>query len=182
MAVQGKHIALKQPRLHQCKAIFGCLLVAGLMSLQCTRGTVSTQKPETTPARALGTLIPFTMLAKGNHSAITVPRQLVIRSDADWRQLWFEHVAGLVAPPRLLQVDFRTHMAIAVFRGNTEGGFPITITAIEKRTTELAVFFEELSPPPGFPLGVAVVLQPYHIVQVEWLSLPVVFQKRPHQS
>lgn len=71
---------------------------------------------------------------------------------------------------------------IAVFRGNTEGGFPITITEIQKGATDVVVSFEELSPPPGFPLGVSVLLQPYHVVEIDSLSLPVVFQKRPHQS
>ena len=137
------------------------------------------EKPHPSQAMAPNVILLFKTLAKGSHSAITVPRQIVIRTDADWRQLWSEHVAGLVPSRSLPQVDFRIHMVVALFRGKTEGAFPITITEIEKRPTELVVFFEELSPPPGFPLGVAVVLQPYHLVQVESLSLPVVFQKRP---
>ena len=58
------------------------------------------------------------------------------------------------------------------------GGFPIEITEINTRPHELIVFFTMLSPPPGFPLGVGVVRQPYHIVRVERLSLPVVFQEK----
>lgn len=126
------------------------------------------------------TILSFKTLAKGSASAITVPRRIVIRAETDWRQLWSEHIAGLVPSPPLPQVNFRTDMVIAIFRGETEGGFPITITVIEKRPTELVVSFQELSPPPGFPLGVAVIRQPYHVVQVEWLSLPVTFQKSPH--
>lgn len=172
-------MVLKRPRLLQRRALCAFVLMAAFLGLQCGRGDVSMEKPDPSPAMAPNTTIPFKTLAKGSDSAITLPRRIVIRTDADWRQLWSEHMPGLVASPPSPQVDFRTQMVIAVFRGNTEGGFPITITEIQKRGTELVVVFEELSPPPGFPLGVGVVLQPYHIVQVESLLLPVVFQRSP---
>lgn len=172
----------KPPGSRQCSAIWALALMAALTPLGCARSGTPTEIPRASPAMGLSTIIPFNTLAKGNRSAITVPRQVVIRADADWQQLWSEHIVQLVPAPPLPQVDFRTHMVIAVFRGNTEGGFPITITEIHKGATELVVFFEELSPPPGFPLGVSVILQPYHIVQIETLSLPVVFQKRSYQS
>ncbi len=155
------------------------LVLMAALTTQCGRGAVSGDKSLASPSMGALTVVPFKTLAEGVHSAIARPRQIVIRTDTNWRQLWSEHVAGLVPSPPVPQVDFRTHMVIAVFRGNTEGGFPITITEIEKHTTELVVFFTELSPPPGFPLGVGVVRQPHHIVRVEWLSLSVVFQKRP---
>lgn len=161
-------------------AICALLLMVALVSVQCGRGVVSMEKPHPSREMTQNTLLSFQTLGKGNNSAITVPRRVVIRAETDWRRLWLEHIAGLVPSPPLPQVNFRSDMVIAIFRGETEGGFPITITEIEKRSTELVVFFEELSPPPGFPLGVAVIRQPYHVVQVEWLSLPVMFQKRPH--
>ena len=87
-------------------------------------------------------------------------------------------VSNPTPSPPLPPVDFRTHIVVAVFRGNTEGGLPIWITDIEKRSTELVIFFEELSPPVGESLGVAVIRQPYHIVRIDRLELSVVFQKR----
>ncbi len=150
-----------------------CLLI-----LQCGRINVSEQTSAANLITDPTSSVPFTTLAKGVHSAIREPKRVVIRAKADWQALWSEHVAGLVPSPPLPPVDFRTHMVIAVFRGNTEGGFPIGITDIEKRPTELVIFFEELSPPVGVPLGVAVIRQPYHIVQIERLALSVVFQKR----
>jgi hypothetical protein len=154
------------------------LFMAVLATVQCGRSEVSEERVAASRSKGPITVIPFNTLAKGVHSAITTPRQVAVRTDADWRQLWSEHVAGLVPPPPLPHVNFRTHMVIAVFRGNTEGGFPIEITEINERASELIVFFKMLSPPPGFSADVGVVRQPYHIVRVERLPFPVVFQER----
>lgn len=169
----------EQFRLPRHRVIWVTAFITALATLQCGGNGVSPEKPHASPAAGRSRVIPFSTLAKGVHSAITEPLQAAIRAEADWRQLWSEHVAGLVPSPPVPQVDFRTHMVIAVFRGNTESGFPMQITQIEERPTELAVFFEELSPPPGLPLGGGVIRQPYHIVLLELIPLPVVFQKTP---
>ena len=184
---EARHLAIEREdglddlrKARTVKEIFtwAVLVMAALTTVQCGRTGVSEEKLNASPSKGSTTVIPFHTLAKGVHSAITRPRQVAIRTDGDWRQLWSEHVAGLAPSPPLPRVDFRTHMVIAVFRGNTEGGFPIEITEINTRPHELIVFFTMLSPPPGFPLGVGVVRQPYHIVRVERLSLPVVFQEK----
>ena len=166
---------LKRAQLNSLRVL---LLVVVLASQYCSRADLSSGKVEAGPSRGPVSAIPFVTIAKGDHSAITTPRQAVIRTNDEWRALWSEHVAGLAPSPPLPSADFRTGMLIALFRGNTEGGFPITITEIIKGTTEVVVFFEKLSPPPRFPLGVGGIRQSYHIVQVERIPLPVVFQER----
>lgn len=120
--------------------------------------------------------LPFATVAKGSRSGIREPERLVLRSAPDWERLWERHTIPLQPPPPLPPVDFSQETVIAIFRGETEGGFHVEIRRIEEQDGRLVVYYYAFSPPPHLPLGVAIRLQPYHIVKLARSALEVTFR------
>jgi len=130
-----------------------------------------------TEVKAQEDAVPFSTLVKGYQSGIRQPERLAIRTAEQWQHLWEQHAASLLAKPDLPQVDFAREMVIAIFRGETDGPFPVEIRQIVERHGALVVRYYAFTPPPGLPLGVAIRLQPYHIVKLARSSLEVFFEK-----
>jgi hypothetical protein len=128
-------------------------------------------------AALVANLLPFATVAKGSRSGIREPEWLVLRSAPDWERLWERHTASLQPQPPLPSVDFSQEMVIAVFAGEHKtGGYRIEVTAIEREEVQrqLQVFFREIGPPPD-ALVTQALTQPYHIVKLKQVDLPVVF-------
>lgn len=67
-------------------------------------------------------LIPAKTIVSGMNSGINTVRNLVIRDQANWQQLWQEHVAGTTGNNNLPVVDFSRKMLVAIFLGTQASG------------------------------------------------------------
>lgn len=115
----------------------------------------------------------ITTLAKGTLSGIDRTRQVVVRSDAEWRALWEEHAPEQSAP----RVDFQARTVLAVFLGSrTSAGFDVEITGIERTERETTVRYRETRPGPD-QMVAQIITAPFHIVSVPRLDGPVTFTR-----
>lgn len=118
--------------------------------------------------------LPFRILASGQHSAISLPRELVIRDPARWRQLW--RLTGQPGPPPA--VDFDSQMVIGVFMGEqSSGGYGIRIDRIIETADSLRVEAVLHRPAPGSMVTLALT-QPWVIVRLPRYDGPVRFHYR----
>lgn len=128
--------------------------------------------------------IAFGTLDQGSYSGYRDRAALVIRTEEEWQQVWERHTALLTPQPERSvvdfdkEVDFDTEMVLAVFLGERPtGGFAIEITAIHKRPDTLRVLVEETAPDPD-AMVTQVLTQPYHVVRLPRIDLPVEFEFR----
>jgi hypothetical protein len=117
----------------------------------------------------------FTTIASGSQSGIEEPRQVVIRTAAEWKQLWDSHAPGDPLPP----VDFSTATVIGVFAGfRSTGGHKVEITTIAREGEQLVVTWQE-SRPPRDAIVTQVLTFPFHLVTIPKHTGKIVFQKKP---
>ena len=116
-------------------------------------------------------------LGKGSQSGVRERKFVVIKSESDWKALWNSHASVSVPPKERLLVDFQTEMIVAVFSGEkSTGGYSIQISRIQEDSTKhaLEVIVHESKPPPG-AMVIQALTQPYHIVKLTRIDLPVTF-------
>lgn len=113
---------------------------------------------------------------KGEQSNVDDAKQVLVRSDAELRQLWQQH-----APDRPLpRVDFSKEMLIAVFMGSRpNAGFSTAIVSATTAAGVLMVRYSETRP--GASTVAAQILTfPYHIVAIPKADVrDVKFEKIP---
>lgn len=121
--------------------------------------------------------VPFVTVDKGYMSG-TVERQfVVVKNEEEWGNLWARHKSKVFPAPQPPVVDFQREMIIAVFSGEKRtGGYGIEIRKIEedREKRQLIVSFLEIQPPPRSAV-IQVFTQPYHLVRLQKLDLPVKF-------
>ncbi len=143
------------------------LIVLGLLGLVVFLALLQPQFPS----------VPFQTVALGEESGLRSQEALVITTEEGWQELWERHVSSSRRPPPLPQIDFSTEMVIALFGGSQPEGVLLQITRIEKRPGRLLVHYA-LSGPAcskcALPTGL---VQPFHIIRLERLDLPVVFSR-----
>ena len=101
-------------------------------------------------------------IEKGDQSAIDEAKQVLVRSDAEWAQLWRQH-AGTRARP---QIDFTKESIVAVFMGNRpNAGFSTAIVTATEGGGALIVRYTETRPPRG-AISAQVITFPFHIVAI----------------
>jgi hypothetical protein len=117
--------------------------------------------------------VKFSTLADGQASAIEEERQVVVRTDAEWKALWAKHAPGQKLP----FVNFAKSTVIAVFLGTRNtGGYRAMITEIERHGADLVVTWQEEKPSPDLMVTQALT-SPFHIVQIDKTTDPVKFAK-----
>lgn len=100
-------------------------------------------------------------VAQGAMSGVEEPRQVVVRSAAEWQALWKEHAPGRAAPA----VDFAQSMVVAVFLGSRPtAGFAVEITAVRPEGSRTVVDYVE-SRPSRDEFTAQVLTSPFHIVR-----------------
>jgi hypothetical protein len=123
----------------------------------------------------LGGLQPvtFSTLLDGPASGIEEPREVVIRTAAEWKALWAKHAPGQKQP----FVDFAKATVIGVFLGTRNtGGYRAVITEIERHGADLVVTWQEEQPSPNL-MVIQVLTSPFHIVRIDKTPDPVKFLK-----
>ncbi len=92
-------------------------------------GTGHTVKPVAVLPRD-GTLVRYGHLTVESGSAITQPKQVVVRDAAALAALWAEHSTYTTPAPPLPKVDFSTHMVLGSFAGTRAGCHAIGILRV----------------------------------------------------
>jgi hypothetical protein len=104
----------------------------------------------------------FATVAQGAMSNIEEPRNVVVRTAAEWQALWKEHDPDHPAPA----VDFAESMAVGVFLGSRPtAGFAVEITAVRAEGTRTIVEYRERRP--GGDFVAQILTSPFHIIRVE---------------
>ena len=112
-------------------------------------------------------------VAQGPMSNIEEPRQVVVRTTAEWQALWKEHDAQRAAPP----VDFAQSIVVAVFLGTRPtAGFAVEITAVKAEGSRAVVEYRERRPARD-AIGAQVLTSPFHIVRLARTSGSIEFRR-----
>jgi hypothetical protein len=114
----------------------------------------------------------FTSISRGQASSISDQRQLVIRDEQGFQDIWqqIDDVSGLP------EIDFENNMVIAVFMGERPtGGYGIEIESIDEYPDRITVNIAETEPGPD-ELTTQALTYPYHIVTTENTDKEVGFE------
>lgn len=110
---------------------------------------------------------------KGDFSNIDEAKQVVVRTDAEWRVLWRRHGGERPIP----SVDFAKETVVGVFMGSRPtAGYDIAITKTLEKDGTLWVFYRERTPARGLVLA-QVLTFPFHLVAVPKTAGEVKFEK-----
>lgn len=119
---------------------------------------------------------PMTTVAKGAQSGVESPRQVVVRTEAEWATLWQEHARDQHPHPQP-NIDFTREMVVGVFIGTrSTGGFGVEIVGIREDRGSLIVDYRETRPGRD-RITAQVITAPYHLVRIPRFSGEVRFEK-----
>ena len=103
----------------------------------------------------------FQTVYRGTQSQIDEPREVTIRSAADWSVLWKEHAPAAPVPV----VDFKREMVVGVFVGTRPtGGYAVEITSLDATRSQLIVNYR-VEEPGRDAMVVQVLTAPVHLVR-----------------
>jgi hypothetical protein len=121
---------------------------------------------------ALQGVSPLRVLEKGDQSNVDEPRQVAVRTAAEWKTLWRQHSPDRDQP----RVDFGRDMVVGVFLGSrTTAGFSVEIVSALVEQGVLVVRFRETRPQSD-RIVAQVITSPYHLVAVPRHSGDVRFE------
>jgi hypothetical protein len=121
----------------------------------------------------IGVPVKFTTIDRGQQSNIDEPRQVIVRTAAEWTALWKQHAGDHPRPT----VDFSTSTVVGVFLGSRPtGGYDVEVTGIEKDGSDLIVTWREQRPDRGAMLS-QVLTMPFHLVSTDKHTGQVKFKK-----
>ena len=116
-----------------------------------------------------------TTLMRGPMSVVEDPKQVVVRTAAEWTALWESHAGAQTQPA----VDFSTDMVVALFMGTQPtGGFSVEIVATRREADALIIEYVE-GRPGRRDVTAQVLTSPFHIVKLPKHDGPIRFEKRP---
>jgi len=99
---------------------------------------------------------------KGDQSSVEDAKQVLVRTDAEWTQLYRQHNFDKPAP----KIDFSKEMIAAVFMGSRPtAGFSTAIVSATAANGALIVRYSESRPPAG-GVTAQVLTFPFHIVAI----------------
>lgn len=106
--------------------------------------------------------VSFKAIDRGLQSHIESPREVVVRTPAEWIALWKEHAPDRPRP----KADFARSTVVGVFLGSRPtGGHGVEITAIAREGATLTVTYREQQPRPD-AMVTQVITMPYHLVSI----------------
>ena len=101
-------------------------------------------------------------IEKGDQSNIESARQVLVRTEAELRQLWQQHSPQHPMP----KVDFSREMVVGVFMGSRpNAGFSTAIVSATAANGALIVRYSESKPAAG-AITAQVITAPYHLVAI----------------
>ena len=112
-------------------------------------------------------------VGKGPVSAIEQPRQVTVRSAAEWEALWKENGANAPLPA----VDFSREMVVAVLLGRRPtAGYGVEIVRIVGNGGALVVEYVETAPSRD-TITAQILTSPYHLAAIPKSEGAVSFKK-----
>lgn len=116
---------------------------------------------------------PVRTVGKGPMGAIDEPRQVTVRSAAEWGALWKEN--GATAP--LPAVDFSREMVVGVFLGSRPtAGYGVEIVRAAGDSGTLVVEYVETAPSRD-TITAQILTAPYHLAAIPKHGGEVTFKK-----
>lgn len=111
---------------------------------------------------------------KGDQSNIDARREVVVRTSAEWRQLWQQHSPDRPVPP----VDFSKEMVVGVFLGSRPtAGYGVAIVKAINANGILSVQYQERAPGRD-AITAQILTSPYHLAAIpKSPSLDVKFEQ-----
>lgn len=110
---------------------------------------------------SLAQTVPFTNVASGVSSQIDEPREVIIRTQADWQTFWKTH-STQPAPV----VDFSRSIVAGVFLGmRPTGGYGVTIRTV-RRTPAGAVIEYVSNTPDKTQMVIQMLTSPFHLIAI----------------
>jgi hypothetical protein len=104
----------------------------------------------------------FTSVAKGDASGQQEARQVIVRTGAEWAELWKDH-APKESPPA---VDFSKNMIVGIFLGTKPStGHDVEIVGVRAQERDLIVEYVQKQPGRG-TMAAQILTEPYHLVTV----------------
>jgi hypothetical protein len=104
----------------------------------------------------------FTTIAKGDASGRQEAKQVVIRTDAEWKALWKDHSATEKMP----SVDFAKSMVVGIFLGSKPStGHDVEIVGVRTEGKDLIVEYVQKQPGRG-TMAAQILTEPFHLVAV----------------
>jgi hypothetical protein len=101
-------------------------------------------------------------IEKGEQSNVEEARQVLVRTDAELRQLWQQHSPERPMP----KVDFSREMVVGVFMGSRpNAGFSTAIVSATAANGALIVRYSENKPAAGI-VSAQILTFPYHLVAI----------------
>lgn len=146
-------------------AVVAIVIGYGAYMLAVRSGTVVEEPPATqSPATVI---VPFTALARGEHSTVTRRTNYLITSADQLATLW----QMIDAPGQTPAVDFSAKSVVAVFSGTKPTlGYDIRITQVGDSTARTVTVL--LTSPGGSCLPAQATISPYEIVEISKTDLP----------
>ncbi len=116
---------------------------------------------------------PLRTVGKGPMSAIDQPRQVTVRTAAEWAALWKQNGANAPLPP----VDFSREMVVGVFLGSRPtAGYGVEIVRAIGNSGALVVEYVE-SRPLRDAITAQILTAPYHLAAMPKHDGEVTFKK-----
>jgi len=101
-------------------------------------------------------------IEKGDQSNIDSAKQVVVRTDAEWTQLWRQHAPDRPQP----RIDFAKETVIALFMGSRpNAGFSTAVVSATEGGGALIVRYTETRPPRD-AITAQVITFPFHIAAI----------------
>ena len=101
-------------------------------------------------------------IEKGDQSNIDSAKQVVVRTDAEWTQLWHQHAPDRPQPA----IDFSKETVIALFMGSRpNAGYSTAVVSATEGGGALIVRYSETRPPRD-AITAQVITFPFHIAAI----------------
>jgi len=116
--------------------------------------------------------VPFTNVASGTSSLIDEPREVVIRTQADWQAFWKTH-STQPAPV----VDFSKSVVAGVFLGmRPTGGYGVLIRAVRRTATGAVVEYLSSTPDKN-QMVIQMLTSPFYLIAMPGDIVKVEFKE-----
>ena len=117
-------------------------------------------------------VVPFTNVASGTSSLIDEPREVVIRTQADWQAFWKAH-STQPAPV----VDFSKSVVAGVFLGmRPTGGYGVLIRAVRRTATGAVVEYLSSTPDKN-QMVIQMLTSPFYLIAMPGDIVKVEFKE-----
>ena len=126
----------------------------------------------------IGIRMNFQTVSKAFHSRIVTAEYRVIQDNTEWANLWNLSQQIYPTPDPLPQVNFSEKMIIAVSMGiRPSSGYEIEVKEIIDSGLTVVVKVQNTYPAEGYGV-LDIMTSPYHIVEIEKISRPIIFNTR----